>query len=183
MEATTAALLYAMRINALTYDELFDGMATYVSCTYGAAAHDEFNAVLCNHGIRDCAEPAPMICENCGNRVREGSETCDGNDWLLIRCEDDPLYDGGVLTCDQNTCRLDHAQCTMPGLDTTAGTMSPEDPATSGSAETYAETENDAEAGGTESGGCGCLVPASNRGGLLVLSLSMLGAVRRRRVA
>lgn len=180
-EATTAALLYAMRINALTYEELFDGMATYVSCTHGAAAYEEFNAVVCNHGIRDCTEPAPMVCEDCGNGVREGGETCDGNDWLLTHCEDDPLYDGGTLTCDQNTCQLDHTQCTMPGLDTTAGTMSPEGSSTSASVETH--TETDVGAAGSDPGGCSCRVPCSNNGGLLVLSLSLLGAVRRRRSA
>ena len=92
-----------------------------------------------------------------------------------------PSDAGGELTCNQDTCQLDQAQCTMPGLDTAAGTMSPE--AMSTSAETYAETETDLGAGGTESGGCGCLAPTSNHGGLLVLSLSMLGAMRRRRVA
>ena len=121
-----------------------------------------------------------MICEECGNGVREGSEACDGNDWLLVRCEDDPLYSGGTLACNQDTCQLDLAQCTMPGLDTTAGTMSPEDPT---SAETYAETETDLGAGGTDSGGCRCRAPASSPGGLLAFSLSLFGARRRRRAA
>lgn len=95
-------------------------------------------------------------------------------------CEDDPLYAGGTLVCNQDTCQLEYAQCTMPGLDTTAGTMSPEDP--QASAETYAETETDPGAGATESGGCGCRAPTSNHGGLLAFSLSLLGAMRRKRV-
>jgi hypothetical protein len=94
MDAATSALLYAMRVNALTYEQLFDAMATYVSCTYGDDAYDDFNTIACNHGIRDCAAPAPLVCQMCGNGVREGNEGCDGTDWLLTRCEDLPLYLG-----------------------------------------------------------------------------------------
>jgi hypothetical protein len=67
--------------------EGLEEMARYVSCTYGEAAYAEFNAVACNHGLRDCALAAPMKCESCGNGVREGSETCDGSDWLYPRCD------------------------------------------------------------------------------------------------
>ena len=174
LDATTAALLYAMRINALTYDQLVDGMATYVSCTYGTTAYEDFNAVACTHGLRDCDEPAPIICETCGNGVREGSETCDGTDWQRLGCEDLPEYSGGTLTCDQATCELDFTQCTMPGVDTTAGSSPLGGSSTSSSADT------EAEAGSTDPGGCGCRTQGSTAPWLLLLSL--LGARPRRRV-
>jgi hypothetical protein len=69
LDAATDALLYALRMNALTYEQLVDAMATYVSCTYGPAAYDDFNAIACAHGIRGCDAPAPMICQTCGNGV------------------------------------------------------------------------------------------------------------------
>ena len=179
MDAATEALLYAMRVNALTYEQLVDAMATYVSCTYGAAAHDEFNAVACAHGLRDCAATAPMICETCGNGVREGSETCDGNDWLHASCDELPEHVGGTLTCDQSTCELDLAQCTMPGLDTTAGSM---DEGASSTSTAATGVETDTTVGTTASDGCGCRA-AGQRRWLLVLPLVVLGAIRRRRAS
>jgi MYXO-CTERM domain-containing protein len=166
-------------VNALTYDQLFDAMATYVSCTYGEDAYDDFNTIACNHGIRDCAEPAPLLCQDCGNGVREGTEGCDGTDWLLTGCDDLPLYAGGTLTCDQSTCVLDTTQCTMPGLDTTAGTALPGD-SSSGAAPQDTETTG---AGGPISSddGCGCNTEPSNAAGLVAL-FSLLGARRRRRI-
>jgi hypothetical protein len=183
MDATTDALLYALRVNALTYEQLFAGMATYVSCTYGAAAYGEFNTVVCNHGLRDCAAPAPLTCETCGNEVREGTEECDGSDWLHTRCEDLPQYSGGTLTCDPTTCLLDESQCVMPALDTTAttaGTAIPDESTTTPSTGFEADTE--AEAAGSNPDGCGCRARGAISG-WLVLPLSWLGARRRRRSA
>jgi hypothetical protein len=181
IDASTAALLYALRVNALTYDQLFEDMARYVSCNYGAAAYEAFNAVACNHGIRDCAAPPPMQCEDCGNGVREGGETCDGTDWLMPRCEDSPEYAGGTLACDQATCTLDESQCLMPGLDSTAGTEAPDDPPASTSTTTEDETES--TAGATTGGGCECRNSSSRprHSPLALLFLSVLGAKRRRR--
>jgi MYXO-CTERM domain-containing protein len=180
LDAATDALLYAMRVNALTYEQLFDAMATYVSCTYGADAYDDFNVIACNHGIRDCAESPPLICQMCGNGVREGTEGCDGADWLLTRCDDLPLYSGGTLTCDQSTCVFDTTQCTMPGLDTTAGTALPAD---SSSGPAHQDTETTGAGGNTSSDdGCDCRTEPSNAAGLVAL-LSLLGARRRRRSA
>jgi hypothetical protein len=185
--ATTDAFLYALRVNALTYDELFAAMATYVSCTYGAAAYDEFNAVVCNHGIRDCDLDPPMECQHCGNGVREGNETCDGADWLVTRCEDMPQYTGGTLTCDMDFCMLDESQCSMPGLDTTAGTMTPgettmtNESTTSIDAESATETEPAAASDGSD--GCDCRAGASGGAWLALSPLSLLGARRRRRPA
>jgi hypothetical protein len=179
LDAATDALLYALRVRSLSYEQLVDAMATYVSCAYGVAAHDDFNAIACSHGMRDCAAPAPLVCQTCGNGVREGNEGCDGTDWLLTHCEDLPLYAGGTLTCDPSTCVLDTSQCTMPGLDTTAGTADPEDPSTGAA---HRETETASAGGASSSDGCGCRTASSSASGLVVL-LCLVGARRRRRIA
>lgn len=139
LDAATDALLYALRVNALTYDQLFDAMATYVACTYGAAAYEAFAAVACAHGIRDCDEPAPIVCETCGNGVREGDEACDGRDGPT-RCDELPGYSCGTLRCDPSTCQLDASWCTIAAP--------PEEGSSTGSldAEAVAEAEL----------GCGC---------------------------
>jgi hypothetical protein len=175
-EATTDALLYALRVNALTYEQFFAAMATYVSCTYGPAAYDEFNTVVCNHGIRDCAAPASLTCETCGNSVREGAEECDGTDWRYTRCEELPQYSGGTLTCDPATCMLDESQCVMPGLDTTAGTMTPGESTTTGSG-----TDTDPGAAGSGADGCGCRARGASGSWIIIFLLSLTGARRRRR--
>jgi MYXO-CTERM domain-containing protein len=180
LDAATDALLYALRVNALTFEQLADAMATYVSCNYGPTAYDDFNAIACAHGLRDCTAAAPMLCQSCGNGVREGSEGCDGTDWLLTRCEDLPLYTGGTLTCDQSTCIFDTSQCIMAGLDTTDGTM-PLDGSSSTSSATETETEAAGAGGVPPAGGCGC--GTNTQGGRLapMLVLAWLGATRRRR--
>jgi hypothetical protein len=177
-EATIDTLLYALRVNPLTYEQLFAAMATYVSCTYGSAAYDEFNAILCNHGIRDCAAQAPLTCETCPNGVREGNEECDGADWLYTRCEDFPQYSGGTLSCDQATCMLDESQCVMPGLDTTAGTTTSQD-STTATADTGTDTDIGASSSGSD--GCDCRTPGSRGGWLVLFPLWCFGARRRRR--
>jgi hypothetical protein len=181
LDAATSALLYALRVNALTYEQLVDAMATFVSCTHGLAAYDDFNAIACAHGIRGCDDPAPMVCQTCGNGVREGNEGCDGTDWLLTRCDDLPLYSGGMLMCDWSTCVLDTSQCVMPGLDTTDGTI-PLD----GSSSTSSSTETDT-AGATDghaAGGCTCRTDTEHAGWLAtVLLFSLFGTGHRRRGA
>jgi MYXO-CTERM domain-containing protein len=186
-DATTDAFLYALRVNALTYDQLFDAMATYISCTYGGGAYEEFNAIACNHGIRGCQDPAPLVCETCGNGVREGNETCDGTDWLVTHCEDLPTYSEGALTCNQATCTLDSSGCEMAGLDTTAGTGTPpfEEEEGPTSTTTGADTETEGMRSDDEGGsdGCGCRATPSKTHWLVMLgSLAALGARRRRRV-
>ncbi len=177
-DATTAAFLYALRINALTYAQLFDAMAVYVSCTYGAAAYDDFNAVACAHGIRDCAAPAPMVCQTCGNGVREGSETCDGSDWLHASCEALPEYSGGELRCDLEQCTLDVSECLMPGLDSTAGAQDLGESTT-----TAAEDTDDPGATSSDPHGCDCRDATPSRGWIVGLPLAVLGFTRRRRSA
>lgn len=182
IDAASSAFLYALRLNPLTYEQLFDAMATYVSCTYGEAAYDGFNAIACSHGIRDCAAPSPLSCEVCGNGVREGSETCDGTDWLVPRCDELPEYEGGLLTCDQPTCTLDETQCTMPGLDTTAGTGTTPEGSSSTSTRPV-ETESGLAAGGRDDDGCACRASPPLAGWLLTLfSISMAGVIGRRRL-
>jgi hypothetical protein len=183
MDASTDALLYALRVNSLTYEDLFDAMAMYVSCTYGPDAYEEFNAIACNHGIRDCAAQAPLVCEDCGNGVREGSETCDGNDWLYTGCDDLPEYSGGALTCDQSTCMLDESLCIRPGLDTTAGTITPDESTTAPGVEPEPGIDTDPGASGAGSGGCDCRAGASGEAWLILFPISLLGARRRRRAA
>lgn len=184
LDAATDALLYAMRVNALTFEQLADAMATYVSCNYGPTAYDEFNAIACAHGIRDCTAAAPMVCQQCGNGVREGDEGCDGTDWLLTRCEDLPVFTGGTLTCDPSTCILDTAQCVMAGLDTTDGTTPLDDSSSTSSVPDPAtETEAAGADGAPPAGGCGC--NTATRGARLtaMLLLAWLGVTRRRRAA
>jgi MYXO-CTERM domain-containing protein len=117
----------------------------------------------------------------CGNGVREGNEGCDGTDWLLTRCDDLPIYSGGTLTCDQSTCVFDTTQCTMPGVDTTAGTTpSGGDSSISTTADTA--TGSTGQVGAED--GCGCRAGGSSAGWLLALfSFGMLGATRQRRVS
>ncbi|MCX4239978.1 hypothetical protein [Paraliomyxa miuraensis] len=87
-----------------------------------------------------------------------------------------PEYAGGTLSCDQDACLLDVSECTMPALDTTAGTFEPQE---SSSSTSPAETET---AGvHVDPDGCDCRAAAS-RGGWLTLLL-LLGARRRRRAA
>lgn len=178
IDASTSALLYALRVRALSYEQLIDAMAIYVACTYGASAYDDFNAVVCNHGLRDCAAPLPLVCESCGNGVREGSEGCDGSDWLLTACEDLPGYSGGDVTCDALTCSLDFSECTMESEDET-GAPVVDDPKT--------DTDTDTDTGAMGTGavdGCGCRSTRSDaRWHLALLSLAMLGMARRRRAA
>jgi MYXO-CTERM domain-containing protein len=112
--------------------------------------------------------------------VREGAETCDGADWLYASCDDLPQYSGGTLTCDAASCMLDESHCSMPGLDTTAGTMTFD--ATTGVGP-EAATDTDPGAAGAGSGGCDCRVGASGSAWLAPLSIPLLGARRRRRVA
>jgi hypothetical protein len=181
MDATTEAFLYALRINPLTYDQLFGAMATYVSCTYGPAAYEEFNAVACNHGIRDCTAPAPMKCQDCGNGVREGTEGCDGSDWLLTSCDDLPTYSGGMLTCNQTTCTLDVTQCSMPGLDTTAGTVTPD--ASTTAPDTDTDADSSAAGSDTGSDGCRCRARSPTSAWIVLFPVTLLGARRRRGAA
>lgn len=174
------AFLYSLRLNPLSYEQLVDGMAAHVSCNHGTDAFDHFNATACAHELRDCAEPAPVVCQTCGNGVREGTETCDGHDWAVATCSDWGDYDGGELQCDANACQLDVSLCTEPpeGLDETAATGHDPNPGTTGS--TTGETEGGwAGAGGD--GGCACQAGRRRHGlpWMLVL-LAWIGRRRRR---
>lgn len=104
----------------------------------------------------------------------------DGTDWRYASCDDMPQYSGGTLTCDQDTCMLDETQCSMPGLDTTAGTMTPGETAES-TAGTGPETETDPGAAGGGSDGCDCRAGASKSVWLALFAIPVFGAGRRRR--
>lgn len=189
-EVAGHALLYAIRSNPTSYDELFDDMATFVSCNYGTQAYDDFNQALCDHQIRACDEPAPILCEQCGNGIREGSEQCDGYDLSVNELGQVATcasvgYEDGTLGCqgimDAQPCSYDFSQCTTPGLDDTGASMgSSTSPASDG-----LETDDGTESSGIDGGGdgCGCTSGGAGdgRGMLSLMLLSMLFAVRRHR--
>jgi hypothetical protein len=185
-DAIVPAFLYSLRLNPLSYEQLFDGMGMYVACSYGADAYDEFNTVTCAHDIRECDEPPPMTCETCGNGVREGGETCDGLDWAHAACTDLGDYVGGELRCDQATCELDFSYCLDPGgdgLDSTAGTGHDTEAAASGAAttESAATETDDGQARGSGESGCACHTnPQRRTRTWLILFLACLGARCRR---
>jgi len=177
-DVVVPAFLYSLRLNPLSYQQLIDGMATYVACNHGSDAYDDFNQIACAHGLRACDEPAPITCELCGNGVREGTETCDGLDWAVAACSDEGDFVSGELQCDQATCQLDFSLCTDESeeLDTTAGTGS----APAGTTIAVSATETDGEPPGA-SGGGGCSCQAAPRGGTLPWLLMVLVSIGRRR--
>jgi len=177
-DAVASAFLYALRLEPRTYAQMFDAMASFISCTYGAVAYESFNDVMCNHGIRDCMAPAPLACEDCGNGVREGSEECDGQDWALATCADAEGFTGGTLQCDPMSCQLDFTMCTMVGEDDTGGV---------GSGTEASSTGSSSSVGASEDGGEGCACSATrdreHHGALpwFVAMVLLMGMTRRRR--
>jgi hypothetical protein len=178
------AFLYSLRLDPLSYEQLFDGMAAHLACVHGHAVYDEFNAIACAHGLRGCADPAPMTCETCPNGVREGGETCDGLDWAVAECGDGGNYVGGELRCDAATCQLDFSLCigVDDGLDSTAGS-SPEPGAETTTGGNATETGGGAP-GQAEGSGCGCRAGARGRSSswdIAHLAISWFLWIRRRR--
>lgn len=174
------AFLYSLRLDPLSYEQLFDGMAAHLACVHGLAVYDQFNAIACAHGLRGCADPPPMTCETCPNGVREGGETCDGLDWMVASCSDWGDYVAGDLRCDAATCQLDFDLCVEPGdaLDSTAGGSHE-----GGSETTAGQDATETEGGATEasSGGCGCRSEPPPRMGPWVIALLAIPWIRRRR--
>lgn len=188
-ETAGLALLYAIRSNPTSYAQLFDGMATFVSCNYGAQAYDDFNQALCDHQIRACDEPAPVVCQQCGNGIREGSEQCDGDDLSVDELGQVATctslgYEGGTLGCqsiiDAQPCSYDVSLCTMPGLDDTAASMG----GSTSEGTDGLDTDDGIGPGGIDGGdGCACTSSggAPNRWGtVLSMSLMCLFMARRR---
>lgn len=188
-DAIVPAFLHSLRLNPLSYQQLFDGMMTYVACTHGNDAYEAANAVLCNHGIRACGEPPPVICETCGNGVREGAETCDGLDWAAASCGDFDGYVDGDLSCDAATCQLSLDQCISSaddgGLDSTAGTSmgSSTDSEGSGTPAPAADGTGGPSTGPGDGGigGCECRVNLTSTSGAWLLALlGLLARLRRK---
>jgi hypothetical protein len=187
-EVAGLAFIYALRGNPTSYDQFIDGMAKFVACNYGPAAYGDLNQALCDHQIRACDEPPPMICQECGNGIREGTEQCDGDDLSVdeigyIPTCMDFAYEGGTLGCQgtlgAQPCTYDLSQCVMPGLDDT-GTST--EGSTSDDSSSSTDITDDATGPGSGDGGggdgCGC---ASGRGGLLLpMSIVFLLPTRRR---
>jgi hypothetical protein len=184
-DAIVPAFLYSLRLDPLSYDQLFDGMATYIACTHGTEAYEEFNAVVCAHGIRACDEPAPVTCETCGNGVREGQESCDGLDWAAVSCADLPGYDDGELSCDAASCQLDFDLCLGAedgGLDDTAGTADTGQGTVADEAGSPAVTDTEGASTGPGDGGLGgCTCRATLRSRVRAWLLVILGLLVHRR--
>ncbi len=186
-EAAGLALVYALRTNALSYVEVFDAMSRFVACNYGDEAYLVFNTALCDHGIRRCDAPLPLVCETCGNGIREGGEKCDGLDLtvdelgVVPKCSDFGYVDG-ELACDA-TCELDFSDCESPTVDTSAGadeTGDSSDDADGGEEGTGVTSGGDAGQVGED--GCACTTGPGGGPGATWLALGLLG-LRRRRLA
>ena len=184
-ELAALPFLYALRTNPLTYQDLVDEMATFVACNYGEVAYTWFNQALCDHHLRGCGEPPPMICQTCGNGIREGLEQCDGLDmggpglgWVPS-CEDEG-FGGGTLLCNEATCTYDFSLCEGPWPGSSDEGLppgeEPEDPGTT----SWGDTETSSGPGASDSGGCNCRTDGGGTSSSWVLG-AMLLLVRRRR--
>ena len=181
------ALLYALELSPASYDELLEDILTHVACNAGSVAYSEVNALLCAHGARDCAAPMPVACETCGNGVREGGETCDGNDWVAPDCASIPGFVGGTLTCD-SMCNLDVSACVPDSAGSSSGAAA--DVSTSAGGDGGDDTSSGTATGtdgapGGSSGndGCACSSGGKNGHGFLLLALVCGFALARRRQA
>ncbi len=189
-EVAGLALLYAIRTNPTSYVQLMDAMAAFVACNYGADAYDAFNQALCDHWVRPCDAPAPLVCQACGNGLRESPEDCDGQDLSVDElgyvptCEDFG-YEGGTLACQgilgASPCHYDFSQCIMSGLDDTGTGAFSSGTSTEASTTT---TGDDATGPGSVDGGgangCGCATNGRSGEGAVVLPLSVLLLLARR---
>jgi hypothetical protein len=187
-EVAGLAFVHALRSNPTSYVQFVDGMAKFVACNYGPEAYGDFNQALCDHQIRACDEPPPMICQECGNGIREGSEQCDGYDLSVDEIGYIPTcmgfaYEGGTLGCQgilgAQPCTYDFSQCMMPGLDDT-GTSTDDSTSegSSSSADITDDTTGPGSIDGGGGGGCGCR--SGRRGLLLPMSIVFLLPTRRR---
>jgi hypothetical protein len=179
-DAFLPAFLYALRVDAKSFRQLVDAFATHVSCNLGADVYEEVNAVLCHHDLRVCDAPPPVICEMCNNGVREGSESCDGDDFGGASCEGFG-FSGGVLVCDAS-CMIDTSMCEAAhtGADVTGATAGPDATGmgTTGGDATGSDGGNSSGGGG---GGCGCRAGSGRGAGFATTGLGLLGLFGARR--
>jgi hypothetical protein len=146
-EAAARALFYALRVDSNTFRQLFDNIAAYYSCEYGADAYDGVRAAFCGHRIMDCSALPPLVCGECGNAIVEAGEQCDLTS-IPVGCTD-LGYAGGEMSCS-STCELREDGCSENVPTSAAPTETAEDGAGASSA-----SETDTE-GASDSGGCGC---------------------------
>ena len=107
-EAAARALFYALRVNSRSFRQLFNNVAAYYSCEYGADAYEGVRGVLCNHRIMDCAAPPPLVCGECGDAVVNAGEACDLTA-VPVTCAD-LGFDGGLVSCTL-ACKVDASAC------------------------------------------------------------------------
>jgi hypothetical protein len=176
-DAFVPAFLYALRVDAKSFRQLIDAFATHVSCNLGADLYEEVNAVLCHHDLRACDAPPPVLCETCGNGVREGAEACDSDDFGGASCEGFG-FGGGVLVCEAS-CMIDTSMC--EAAETGIDVMGASDTGTdaTGAGTTTGETTS----GGDEGGGGGCQCGTGRRHAVhsIAAALGLLGLVGERR--
>lgn len=178
--------VYALKLDPGMYQQLFDDMATYVGCNYDQATFEEFNAILCTHGMLPCNQPVPVACQTCGNSVIEVREECDGNDLTLLECADFPEFTEGELACTAN-CTFDTSMCGVGGADSGSSSGGP----TSGGADTTSSTSaadtstsgngTDTDPGGGDGGGGGGCRFGGGPSGAWWLAFCMLSLVASRR--
>ncbi|MCX4247863.1 MYXO-CTERM sorting domain-containing protein [Paraliomyxa miuraensis] len=186
-ELAVLPFLYALRTDPLTYEQLIDEMVTFVACNYGTEAYTWFNQVLCDHHLRSCGEPPPMICQSCGNGIREGVEQCDGLDMGGVSLGEIPTcegegFEGGVLMCDPMTCTYDFGQCIAAASSSSSSSDGGLDPESSGGTSTsWNETETSVGGVG-DPGGCDCRTSGGDGGWSAWLLGMMLLMSRRRRM-
>jgi hypothetical protein len=161
------ALLYAVRMNSMTYKSFVGDMATYIACNFGDTAYFQFNKIACHHDLRDCDAGVPITCEFCGDNERQVGEACDGADLGGSTCETEG-FAGGVLLCNE-MCEFDISMCTNTGTEDdsgapTSGPISESTPTegfTSGPAPTSGDTigamtEQSSTTTVPDDGGCDC---------------------------
>ena len=178
-EAAARALFYGLRVGSRTHRQLFEAIAAYYSCEYGATAYEGVRSVFCAHRILDCDAPPPMQCGECGDGVVDAGEACDRSA-IPVTCEE-LGYDGGQIACTL-ACELETGPCqrAIPtaGPDVPTGPGGADAPGATGTGPDGAESS----AGLNDPGGCDCRQGTGHQGPIALGLLGLtLGWIRRKR--